>query len=57
MEAATKVLPAAGADRAIALPDAGGYLVAVADVVIDPIGIESPVVFAGQPRLGRCPVR
>jgi len=31
MEAATKVLPASGQDRAIAVPAPGGYLVAVAD--------------------------
>jgi serine/threonine protein phosphatase PrpC len=31
VEAAIKVLPASGQDRAIALPTAGGYLVAVAD--------------------------
>jgi serine/threonine protein phosphatase PrpC len=31
VEAAIKVLPASGQDRAIAIPTAGGYLVAVAD--------------------------
>ena len=31
MEAAINVLPMSGQDRAIAIPTAGGYLVAVAD--------------------------
>ena len=31
MEAATKVLPMAGQDRAIAIPVTGGYLVTLAD--------------------------